>query len=85
MANEESWYTKWLRNGRLSGLVFFILFAAQITCTVLKIPTSTWDPLVLLAGGGFIGNLALRKESDEKATRERLAELEKKVDDNESP
>lgn len=85
MANEESWFTKWLRNGRLSGLTFFILFATQIMCTALKIPTSSWDPLVLLAGGAFIGNLALRKDEEEKVTKKRLDELEKKVDDNGSP
>lgn len=81
MASEESWFTKWLRNGRLSGLTFSILFVSQITCTILKIPTSSWDPLVLLSGGAFIGNLALRKDSEEKSTEKRISELEKKVDD----
>lgn len=84
MANEDSWFTKWLRNGRLSGLTFTILLITYIACTVFKVPTQAWDPLLLLSGGAFIGNLALKRESDEKAREKRLEELEKKVEGNES-
>lgn len=84
MANEDSWFTKWLRNGRLSGLTFVVLLITYIACTVFKIPTNAWDPLLLLSGGAFIGNLALKKDAEDRQRDKRMEELEKKVEGNES-
>lgn len=82
-ADKETWWTKWLRNGRLSGLTFGVLLLTHIVFSILKIPTDGIQPLLLLAGGAFVGNIALKKESDDRAVNKRLDEVEKKVD-NES-
>ena len=82
--NSESWYTKWLRNGRLSGLTFLTLLVVWVSFTIFKLPTEGIQPLLLLAGGAFVGNLALKKEQEEKEVKSRVQELEKKVDHDES-
>lgn len=86
MANQnESWFTKWLRNGRLSGLTFGIVFITYIVMTALKMPTDVVGPLLTLFGGVFVANLALRKEQDDQSTKRELEELRKKVESDESP
>jgi hypothetical protein len=82
--DEDSWFTKWLRNGRLSGLTFLVIFIAWIWFSVVRLPTTELSPLLLLSGGAFVGNLAIKKDQDDKAVRQELKELKERVENNES-
>jgi pheromone shutdown protein TraB len=66
MASQESWFTKWLRNGRLSALTFLLVFATWVSFQVAKIPAPILDQLLLTISGVLVGNLALKKEADER-------------------
>lgn len=84
MAEKDSWYTKWLRNGRLSGLTFAIIFITYVAFTIAKLPAEQLMPLLLLSGGAFVGNLAIKKDQEDKALKSEIQELKEKVEQNES-
>lgn len=68
---DESWFTKWLRNGRLSALSFLLVFGTWVSFQVLKIPAPLLDNLVLSFGGILVGNLALKKPTAKVAKEEK--------------
>ena len=82
--NGDTWFTKWLRNGRLSGLTFLVVLIAWLGLTIAKLPTEGLTPILYLAGGAFVGNLAIKKDQEDKAVKQELKELKEKVE-NESP
>ncbi|AZS06594.1 hypothetical protein SEA_JACOREN57_27 [Mycobacterium phage JacoRen57] len=82
--DNETWFTKWLRNGRLSGLTFLVIFVTWVAFTVAKLPTEGLTPILLLSGGAFVGNLAIKKEQDDRSVAKRVEKLEEKVDNNDS-
>lgn len=95
MAAQESWFSRWLQNGRLSAICFFLVFIAYIVFQVAKIPAPLIDQLVLTFGGVLVGNLAIKKRQDDNKKVEkveavsdeqekRINSLEKEVH-NESP
>ena len=82
---EESWFTKWLRNGRLSALTFLLVFITWVCFQVMKLPAPILDQLLLTISGVLVGNLALKKQSDDDRVEKRVKNLEKEVhqDDDE--
>lgn len=75
-SQQESWFTKWLRNGRLSALTFLVIFSTWVGFQVAKLPPAPiLDQLLLTISGVLVGNLAIKKSSDDKRA------LEEKADD----
>lgn len=64
--DQESWFAKWLRNGRLSAITFLMIFATWISFQIAKIQSPILDQLLLTISGVLVGNLAIKKNSDEK-------------------
>ncbi len=63
------------------------MLIVHVTMTFLGLPTDGIQPVLILFAGTFVGNLALRKEADDREKdrekNRRIDELEKKVE-NES-
>jgi len=82
MDNRESWFTKWLRNGRLSAVTFLLVFITWVSFQVAKIPAPLLDQLLLTISGVLVGNLAIKKGNEEKAVEQRVENLEKEKEAN---
>jgi len=76
MSNQqESWFTKWLRNGRLSALTFLVVFSTWVGFQVSHMPPAPiLDQLLLTISGVLVGNLAIKKNSDDKKANEEKAD-----------
>ena len=75
--NYESWFAKWLRNGRLSAITFLIIFSTWVSFQVAKIQTPILDQLLLTISGVLVGNLAIKKNSDDNKQVEEKKSKEK--------
>lgn len=76
---EESWFTKWLRNGRLSAVTFLLVFITWVAFQIAKIPAPILDQLLLTISGVLVGNLAMKDKAEKKAVEKRVENLEKEV------
>jgi len=63
---DESWFAKWLRNGRLSAITFLVIFSTWVSFQVAKIQAPILDQLLLTISGVLVGNLAIKKTADDK-------------------
>lgn len=59
MSNNESGWSKWAKNGRLSTLVWSVTFLAWITFKVLKIPLEGLDTVFIIMSGAWVTNLGI--------------------------
>jgi len=74
-SQQESWFTKWLRNGRLSALTFLVVFGTWVGFQVAKLPPAPiLDQLLLTISGVLVGNLAIKKSADDKKANEEKAD-----------
>ena len=79
--NDESWFAKWLRNGRLSVIAFLVIFSTWISFQVAKIQAPILDQLLLTISGVLVGNLAIKKNSDYKKLVEDKKNDQEKADE----
>lgn len=79
--SQETWFSKWLRNGRLSALTFVMVFITWVTFQVLKIQAPILDQLLLTISGVLVGNLAIKKQAEDTVVEKRLDNLEEKVEE----
>lgn len=59
MASDETGWTRWARNGRLSTIVWGITFVAWITFKALKIPLEGLDTVFVIMSGAWVTNLGI--------------------------
>ena len=79
--NDESWFAKWLRNGRLSVIAFLVIFSTWVSFQVAKIQAPILDQLLLTISGVLVGNLAIKKNSDDKKQVEDKKNDQEKADE----
>lgn len=58
MADDSGW-SKWARNGRLSAIVWTVTFIAWITFKVKQIPVEGLDTVFIVMSGLLAGNLGI--------------------------
>jgi hypothetical protein len=74
MADDESGWAKWARNGRLSTVVWAITFVAWLGFKVAKIPLEGLDTVFVIMSGAWVTNLGIStvkpKDGGKKADRD---------------
>lgn len=71
MADESSW-VKWARNGRLSTVVWGIVFVAWLSFKIAGIPLEALDTVFVIMSGAWVTNLGIStvKPSSSQAQRD---------------
>lgn len=67
MANDESRWAKWVRNGRLATLVWGATFTAWISFKIAGIPLESLDTVFVIMSGLWAGNLGISTRKPTKA------------------
>lgn len=80
--NDESWFAKWLRNGRLSAITFLIIFTTWVSFQIAKIQAPILDQLLLTISGVLVGNLAIKKTADDKKDAVEEKKSKEKADES---
>lgn len=80
--NDESWFAKWLRNGRLSATTFLIIFTTWVSFQIAKIQAPILDQLLLTISGVLVGNLAIKKTADDKKEAVEEKKSKEKADES---
>ena len=80
--NDESWFAKWLRNGRLSAITFLIIFTTWVSFQIAKIQAPILDQLLLTISGVLVGNLAIKKTADDKKEAVEEKKSKEKADES---
>lgn len=75
----DSQFSKWLRNGRLSTIVWGVVFVVWITFKILKIDAGTLDTVFVTMTGSWVANLTLMTTKKETETQHRVEKLERTV------
>lgn len=72
MADDESGWSKWARNGRLSTLVWALTFVCWLAFKIAKIPLEGLDTVFVIMSGAWVTNLGIStvKPSSARAQRE---------------
>ena len=78
----ESWFAKWLRNGRLSAITFLIIFTTWVSFQIAKIQAPILDQLLLTISGVLVGNLAIKKTADDKKEAVEEKKSKEKADES---
>ena len=79
---DESWFAKWLRNGRLSAITFLIIFTTWVSFQIAKIQAPILDQLLLTISGVLVGNLAIKKTADDKKEAVEEKKSKEKADES---
>lgn len=59
MADDDSGWAKWARNGRLSTVVWAIIFVAWLTFKIVDIPLEGLDTVFVIMSGAWVTNLGI--------------------------
>ena len=71
--SDDTWFTKWLRNGRLSAICWLVVFVVWVVFQFADArpeSISTLNNLLLTFSGILVGNLAISKDSKSKSKEE---------------
>lgn len=79
MADNESGWTKWARNGRLATLVWAVTFVTWLSFKVASIPLEGLDTVFVIMSGAWVTNLGI---STVKPSASRQREADKTGDTN---
>lgn len=59
MASDDTGWSKWARNGRLSTIVWSLTFVAWISFKVADVPLEGLDTVFVIMSGAWVTNLGI--------------------------
>lgn len=74
MASDDSGWSKWARNGRLSTIVWGITFVTWVTFKALTVPLEGLDTVFIIMSGAWVTNLGISTVKPAAAQSQRDAD-----------
>jgi hypothetical protein len=74
MASDDSGWSKWARNGRLSTIVWGITFVTWIVFKALSVPLEGLDTVFIIMSGAWVTNLGISTVKPGNAQTQRDAD-----------